>query len=81
MIVIVFLIGYLSIDVIAKQHPTSFYFTKFIEEIDDYLDISIGDDEDIIANNSQKKTEEKPMNKFNLSALKQERIEIVLNNK
>ena len=35
-IVIVFLIGYLSIDVIAKQHPTSFYFTKFIEEIDDY---------------------------------------------
>ena len=51
------------------------------KEIDDYLDISIGDDEDIIANNSQKKTEEKPMNKFNLSALKQERIEIVLNNK
>ena len=35
-IVIVFLIGYLSIEVIAKQHPTSFYFTKFIEEIDDY---------------------------------------------
>ena len=27
---------YLSIDVIAKQHPTSFYFTKFIEEIDSY---------------------------------------------
>ena len=35
-IFVIFLIGYLSIDVIAKQHPTSFYFTKFIEEIDDY---------------------------------------------
>ena len=35
-ILVFFLIGYLSIDVIAKQHPTSFYFTKFIEEIDDY---------------------------------------------
>ena len=35
-ILVFFLIGYLSIDVIAKQHPTSFYFTKFIEEIDSY---------------------------------------------
>ena len=34
-IVIIFLICYLSIDVIAKKHPTSFYFTKFIEEIDE----------------------------------------------
>jgi hypothetical protein len=32
-IFIIFLIGYLSIDIIKKQHPTSFYFTKFIEEI------------------------------------------------
>ena len=35
-IFIVFLIGYLSIDVFAKKNPTSFYFTKFIEEIEDY---------------------------------------------
>ena len=35
-IFVIFLIGYLSIDVITKQHPTFFYFTKFIEEIDDY---------------------------------------------
>jgi hypothetical protein len=35
-IFVIFLIGYLSIDVLAKQHPTSFYFTKFIEEIDEY---------------------------------------------
>ena len=33
---IIFLIGYLSIDVIKKQNPTSFYFTKYIEEIDNY---------------------------------------------
>ena len=35
-IFIFFLIGYLSIDVIKKQNPTSFYFTKFIEDIDSY---------------------------------------------
>ena len=35
-ILVFFLIAYLSIDVIAKQNPTSFYFTKFIEEIDEY---------------------------------------------
>ena len=33
---VICIICYLSIDVIEKKHPTSFYFTKFIEEIEDY---------------------------------------------
>ena len=52
------------------------------KEIDDYLDISIGDDEDKKDNNieikPEIKNEEKIINKFDLSALKIEKNEIIL---
>ena len=47
------------------------------KEIDDYLDISIGDDEENKINDKNEiKKEEKPINKFDLTKLKSERIEI-----
>ena len=51
------------------------------KEIDDYLDISIGDDENKNDNNENKieiKNEEKVINKFDLSILKIEKNEIIL---
>ena len=51
------------------------------KEIDDYLDISIGDDENKNDNNENKieiKNEEKVINKFDLSMLKIEKNEIIL---
>ena len=49
------------------------------KEIDDYLDISIGDDEENKINDKNEiKKEEKPINKFDLTKLKSERIEIIL---
>ena len=33
---IIFLIIYLSIDLIKKQNPTSFYYTKFVDDIGEY---------------------------------------------
>ena len=52
------------------------------KEIDDYLDISIGDDENKNDNNAENKIEikyeEKVINKFDLSALKIEKNEIIL---
>ena len=47
------------------------------KEIDDYLDISIGDDEENKINDKNEiKKEEKSINKFDLTKLKSERIEI-----
>ena len=53
------------------------------KEIDDYLDISIGDDENKNDNNNNEnkieiKNEEKVINKFDLSMLKIEKNEIIL---
>ena len=49
------------------------------KEIDDYLDISIGDDEENKINDKNEiKKEDKTINKFDLTKLKSERIEIIL---
>ena len=49
------------------------------KEVDDYLDICIGDDDDNkLENQNQNVKDDKTINKFDLNALKTDKIELIL---